>query len=168
MGLHFLQKSWFFLSVQFLQRGQKRLWFFCLLILLSKLLSATQHSAKTKFIPRSRAAAQNLAPLPFLCFQSLSSKYDCPADVVLGWMSWTYRLFKVQKIQVSCHFVCHFWMWWKMFAAAGETNLSLRHNWITSRFLARSFCCCRCCCRCCYGCCFREEFGSLIPAVLAR
>jgi hypothetical protein len=59
---------------QFLHRGQKRLWFFCLLILLSKLLSATQHSAKTKFIPRCRAAAQNLAPLPFLCFQSLSSK----------------------------------------------------------------------------------------------
>jgi hypothetical protein len=90
-------------SFQFLHRGQKRLWFFCLLILLSKLLSATQHSAKTKFIPRSRAAAQNLAPLPFLCFQSLSSKYDCPADVVLRRTSRTYRLFKVQKIHVSCH-----------------------------------------------------------------
>ena len=178
VGLHFLQKSWFVLSI-FAQRAKTFVIFwpfdspFKTFVCNPAFCQDKVYSAFSGSGAKFSTSAFFMFPKPFV-------QIFCPADVVLGWMSWTYRLFKVQKIHVSCNFVCHFWMWWKMFAAAGETNLSLRHNWITSRFLARSFCCCRCCyhccyhcyyhcwCRCCYGYCFREGIGSLRPAALAR
>ena len=109
LELHFLQKSWFFLSI-FAQRAKT---FVVFLPFDSPLKTFVCNPAfcQDKVYSAFSGSGAKFSTSAFFMFPKPFVQIFCPADVVLRRTTRTYRLIKVQEIHVSCHFVCHFWMW---------------------------------------------------------